>query len=216
MALNWWRLIAPVYSKLRGWPPMRQILQQEQKALYSLLDLSTISAYQSMSDGLALDIGTGSGDSIAALPAAPRVLLDPCFEMVQRAPGTLKMVSRAEHLPFASPAFSFLSAVGVLEYVARPEVMFAEMAHVSRPAAWLLLTSAPRTFPNLLRHLLGARLHLRDDQEVEALASTANWQVQRRCRTFMQSQWLLRLAVRHENHTNDPATLAPLRIARSS
>jgi ubiquinone/menaquinone biosynthesis C-methylase UbiE len=121
-----------------------------------------------------------------------RILLDASFSMLNRATGKTKVVARAESLPFPSNVFSFISAIGLMEYLPQPEKMFAETMRVSKSGAWFLFTSSPKTLANTLRRILGAKLFLRSDEEIAALLTSANFQIVRRSRTVMQSQWLLR------------------------
>jgi ubiquinone/menaquinone biosynthesis C-methylase UbiE len=145
------------------------------------------------SQELGLDLGAGSGDSLLALPNMKRILLDASFFMLTRVTGKTKVVASAESLPFSPDIFSFISAIGLLEYLPQPEKMLAEAIRVSKSNAWFLFTSSPKTLVNTLRRILGAKLFLRGDEEIVALLVSANFQIIRRSRTFMQSQWLVRL-----------------------
>ena len=184
MPSNWWRRIAPVYSRLRRMPVLRYILRHERRALLALLgDVDR-------PEGLALDIGTGPGDTLGALPPGRRVLLDASFAMLRRAAGTMRIVARAEALPFRPLTFSFISAVGVLEYIPRPEILFREAKRVGQPRALLLLTASPPNAPNSLRRCFGTKLYLRPAAEIADLISRAGFSIANRRTTFMQIQWL--------------------------
>jgi len=69
--------------------------------------------------------------------------------------------------------------------------MLAETMRVSKPGARFLFTSSPKTLTNTLRRLLGAKLFLRSDEEIIALLTSAHFQIGRRSRAFMQSQWFV-------------------------
>ena len=120
-----------------------------------------------------------------------RILLDSSFSMLSHAMGKTKVVANAESLPFPSNSFSFISAIGLIEYLPQPEKLLAETMRVSKSGAWFLFTSSPKTLANMCRRLLGAKLFLRDDEEIAALLMAAHFQIVRSSRTFMQSQWLV-------------------------
>lgn len=185
-SVAWWNLLAPVYSFARRLPPFQQILNAERKAI------NRICNEIKFSQELGLDLGVGSGDSLQALPEMKRILIDASFPMLTRATGKTKVVAKAECLPFSSGVFSFISAIGLMEYLPQPEKMFTEATRVSRPGAWLLVTSSPKTLTNKLRRILGAKLFTRSDEEIVVLLARAGLQIERRSRTLLQSQWLVR------------------------
>lgn len=182
---NYWRSVAPLYSRLRLLPPFQQILNAEREALKRICKGITFS------QELALDLGAGSGDSLSVLPSMKRILLDSSFSMLSYAIGKAKVVARAEYFPFPSSTFSFITAIGLMEYLPQPEKMLAEAMRVSKSGSWFLFTSSPKTLANILRRLLGAKLFLRSDEEIAALLTSAHFQIIRRSRLFMQSQWLV-------------------------
>jgi ubiquinone/menaquinone biosynthesis C-methylase UbiE len=182
---TWWRFIAPIYSLARRLPPFQQILNAERESLKRIGEGITFSQEPG------LDLGTGSGDSLLILPPMKRILLDASFSMLAHATGKTKVVARAESLPFPSNVFSFISAIGLIEYLPEPEKMFVEIKRVSKPGTWFLFTSSPKTLANTLRRILGAKLFLRSDEEIDELFSSVNFQIIRRSRTVMQSQWLV-------------------------
>jgi ubiquinone/menaquinone biosynthesis C-methylase UbiE len=114
--------------------------------------------------------------------------------MLTRTPVFIKAVGVGEHLPFHSHRFSFVSAVGLMEYVRQPEQVLAETVRVSRPPARLLVTSSPVTVVNSFRRVFGAKLYLRADEEVAQLLECAGLEILRHSKTLMQSQWLVRIA----------------------
>jgi SAM-dependent methyltransferase len=97
-------------------------------------------------DERALDVGTGAG--ALALALAPRVRevvgVDRVPELLalarERAPANAVFVEGdAEHLPFDDFSFDLACTLRTLHHVARPEVVLAELARVTRPHGRLLV-----------------------------------------------------------------------------
>jgi len=121
-----------------------------------------------------------------------RILLDASFSMLARVTGKTKVVAQAKCLPFSSSVFSFISAIGLIEYLPQPEKMLAETMRVSKPGSWFLFTSSPKTLANTLRRLLGPKLFLRSDEEIVALLTSAHFQIIRHAgRLYKASGWFV-------------------------
>jgi SAM-dependent methyltransferase len=86
-------------------------------------------------------------------------------------------------LPFASSSFDLVLCSWVVEHLAQPEAVFAEVARVLRvgghlvlltPNAWNYVTLAQRLVPGALQHWLTRTIYGRDDKDTFALAYKAN------------------------------------------
>ncbi|NUO79707.1 class I SAM-dependent methyltransferase [candidate division KSB1 bacterium] len=140
-----------------------------------------------------LDIGSGTGDSLALFRASAQLICsDASAAMLRRLSiPNPKLLAHAEALPFAEATFDFVSAIGVLEYVRAATRFFNEAHRVLQPQGYFLFTSAPRVPANYLRTLWGERLYLRDEEEVRDALSATQWRVVAHERTFLQEQWLV-------------------------
>jgi len=189
MKMTSWAWKAPLYSRVRRLPFFKNLLASEQKKLAGLFE------HVPQPVGLHLDVGSGTGDSLSLFQAGKVLIcMDASLAMLRRLPSSPKLLARAEALPFAARTFDFISAIGVLEYVAEAQAFFHEMRRVSQPEAQFIFTFSPPVLPNQIRRLGGERLYLRSAPEIARLSSQAGWQHRGRARTFMQEQWLVQRA----------------------
>ncbi|MDZ7312342.1 MAG: class I SAM-dependent methyltransferase [candidate division KSB1 bacterium] len=183
-----------MYSLARRLPPAKQILHAEQKNLGKLLRQFP------PAPGLHLDLGSGTGDSMRTLPSASkRIAVDAEFSMLARNPAACRVSARAEELPFPTETFTFISAVGVLEYIDRSQVFFSEVKRVLQPAGSFLFTSSPPKLANRLRWLLGERLHFHTAPQIEMMLQISGWRILGHARSWLQEQWLVCHDPRHCN-----------------
>ena len=182
-----WAWKAPLYSFVRTLPPFQNILEAEKKTLARLLALCA------KPPGLHLDIGAGTGDSLALFHRSRQLIcLDASLAMLRRLHASVpKLVANAEALPCAEATFDFVSAIGVLEYVQEAARFFEEAHRVLQPQGYFLFTSAPRVPANYFRTLWGERLYLRSAVKVQAALSAQHWRLIAHERTFLQEQWLV-------------------------
>ncbi len=184
--MSLWAWKAPLYSSLRSLPPFKNFLEAEKTNLTRLLPLLETAPMRH------LDIGSGTGDSLALFHASEQLVCsDASGAMLRRltAPNP-KLIAYAEALPFAEATFDFVSAIGVLEYVQEEARFFHEAHRVLQPQGYFLFTSAPPVPANYLRTLWGERLYLRNAAEVRAALSVTRWRMVAHARTFLQEQWL--------------------------
>jgi ubiquinone/menaquinone biosynthesis C-methylase UbiE len=184
--MTFWRWKAPVYSWVRRLPPFRSILASEKKNLILLL--------QSLPPlpGFHLDLASGTGDTLDALPPADkRIFLDAHFPMLARNPKSCRVVARAEALPFSAQTFIFISAIGLLEYLERVDKFFYEIGRVLQPKGHLIFTSSPPNLGNRLRWLWGEPLYLRPALQVKELLQGQGWRILGHTRSWLQDQWLV-------------------------
>lgn len=180
-----WRIKAPLYSRARRLPPFSLILQQEIKQLARLLQQIDIPIHTH------LDVGSGSGDSLGLFPDyETRVCVDASFAMLQQSPAATKTLARVQCLPFATHTFDFVSAIGLLEYIADTEKFLAEVRRVLQPGGVFLFTSAPPHVANRMRLLLGERLYYLGENQVTMLLHNSGWALRGAGQSWMQQQWL--------------------------
>jgi ubiquinone/menaquinone biosynthesis C-methylase UbiE len=184
---TFWRWKAPVYSFARRLPPFRQILASEYKNLLYLVKRFP------PPQGRYLDLGSGSGDSLQLLPSARmRIALDAEFAMLVRNPALARVIARAEALPFSAHRFTFVSAIGLLEYINESDKFFEEARRVLQVGGYFLFTSSPPTVANRLRWLWGEKLYFLKGTEIKMLLEAHGWRLLGHRRSCLQAQWLAR------------------------
>lgn len=190
MKRSWWHVQSAFYEFLRRLPGAAFCLRQERRRIQNLLDR------MEFRDGLVLDIGSGSGSTLNLLPNVPAIVaLDRCETMLSRirVPGIYRIAGDAGSLPLAANLFSFVSVIGVTEYLPDLQAVIAEIRRVSRPGAFLLIT---RSFPCLLnrfRIVLGHRLFLRKKEPFMNTLSSCGFGCMGQTRSLIQEQGLFRL-----------------------
>jgi ubiquinone/menaquinone biosynthesis C-methylase UbiE len=188
--MTFWRWKAPVYSFARRLPLFRQILTAEQDNLTQLLQPL------SSTPGFHLDAGSGTGDNLSILPfTTQRIVIDVEFSMLARNSASHRMVARVEALPFREKSFSFVSAIGLLEYIEDPKKFFSEVRRVLLPEGYFLFTSSPPNWANRLRVVWGEKLHFYTEKQVGNTLKAEGWKILGHSRSWLQEQWLIRRAV---------------------
>lgn len=181
-----WRWKAPAYSLLRRLPISRQILAAEQKNVSLLLKQFP------PSPGRHLDLGSGTGDSLHILPPEPnRIAVDAEIAMLKRNRSSLRVAARAEALPFPEESFIFISAIGLLEYMAPIEKFFDEARRVLRAGGLFLFTSSQPNAANRLRWFGGDKLYLHGEKKIKVILQKNGWHLLGFNRGLLQEQWLV-------------------------
>ena len=185
--MTFWRWKAPVYSFVRRHLPLfRHLLAAEKNNLARLVQpLPPL-------PGVHLDLGSGAGDHLSILPAAPkRIAVDLESAMLKRNPNSYRLIARAEELPFRDRGFSFVSAIGLLEYLENCDFFFTEVRRVLRANGYFLFTSSPPNWANRMRFIWGAKLHFYSEQRLHDILTTNGWRVMGHERSWLQEQWLV-------------------------
>lgn len=184
--MRFWRWKAPVYSLARRLPLFRKILTAEQDNLTKLLQ------QLSSTPGIHLDAGSGTGDNLSILPfTTQRIVVDVEFAMLARNPASHRMVARVEALPFREKSFSFVSAIGLLEYIEDSGKFFNEIRRVLQPEGYFLFTSSPPNWANRLRVVLGEKLRFYTEEQVGNTLKARGWKILGHSRSWLQEQWLI-------------------------
>ena len=160
--MNIWNLKAYIYQKARQLPGFSHILNAETDNLKKLLnDLKP--------DSL-LDIGVGTGATLSIYDEDMIIYgIDFSFKMLKQVrmhhPDLTGIQANACQLPLQKKSFSFISAIGLTEYLPDLTVFFEEVDMILKPEGYLLITFAPNTFFNYLRLAWGSRLFLQSEKE---------------------------------------------------
>jgi ubiquinone/menaquinone biosynthesis C-methylase UbiE len=185
--MTFWRWKAPAYSLLRRLPVSRQILASEQKNVSLLLQQFP------PWPGRHLDLGSGTGDCLNILPPEPkRIAVDAEIAMLQRNPSSWRVAARAEALPFPDELFVFVSAIGLLEYIAPVESFLSEVRRILRPGGLFLFTSSQPNLANRLRWFWGDKLYFLAEEKIKMILQENDWRLLGFNRSLLQEQWLAR------------------------
>jgi len=184
--MTFWRWKAPVYSFARRLPLFCHLLEAEKNNLAKLVrQLPSL-------PGVHLDLGSGTGDHLSILPVAPkRLLVDFDFDMLKRNANAHRAIARAEQLPFCNQSFSFVSAIGLLEYLNGGDFFLNEVRRVLQPEGYFLFTSSPPNWANWMRFMWGEKLYFYSEQRLRDILTTAGWRVIGHERSWLQEQWLV-------------------------
>lgn len=186
--MNLWNAKAAIYDGVRRLPGLRAIHHRELRHLQRLLAPGqSVDAH--------LDLGSGTGAALAVLPDAQRrVLADLAPAMLlrcrQRHAGAVVLLDASRQLPFAAASFDLITAIGLVEYLQQPAVLFAEAARVCRPGGRLLVTTSPPGVFTWLRAVTGTLARGLAPAEVEVSLATSGWDVVARHASLFQQQWL--------------------------
>ncbi|MBN1780916.1 methyltransferase domain-containing protein [bacterium] len=186
-----WSVKAGIYDRARSLPGLKKILIKEKRHLSELLpesagQLKTI-----------VDLGTGTGSSLDVFPGGvPVVAVDRSIAMlrqaVKRNPDLAAIVADIQTLPFKNSSVPFCTCVGVSEYIPERVSLLAEIHRVLEPSGYLLFTAAPRSFPNVLRLILGHRLTLYPAQPWRNLVEKSGFRLVDGRRSLLQIQLLIK------------------------
>jgi ubiquinone/menaquinone biosynthesis C-methylase UbiE len=191
-----WDIKATAYHGLRRIPGVGWILDQEKKNLRSLVSLA------GPLPGLLVDAGTGAGSTLDVFPPGASVVgLDRSAAMLKRARARRDIPAAAADamaLPLRDRSVSFLSLIGVAEYLPDPGAFLLEAGRVLKPGGFLLLTVSPEGPLNRVRTLLGHRLFLARPGEWETRLAASGFTVKGKTRSLLQVQILCQMPERRD------------------
>ncbi len=187
--MNLWEFKAGFYDSARRLFPFNLILSKESANLKNLLSKIDVG------DGKILDVGTGTGTSLAFWGESAQLFaLDSSFNMINKA--KLKgrknlIVGDALALPIKSDYFNLITAIGLLEYQKKKIELLKEFQRILIPTGCLLLTYSHSGLLNFLRFLGGQRIYLLSSAEFNRLIKKIDLTYLDKKHSLIQRQVLL-------------------------
>ncbi len=190
--MNLWDFCAPFYNWLRKPWPLSRVLQRETESLRALLSRVKLNG------AVVVDIGCGAGHSLQLLDgtATRRIGIDQSPNMARITRNKLKVqviTAAAEQLPLKALSIDLFLAIGVIEYLSDPSLLFQQMAGAGKPGCYVLATSSPQGVFSQLRLLTGIKLYPREAEEILASVSRLSFQVIDQKRFWSQDAFLFRM-----------------------
>jgi len=186
--INLWNLKAGFYSLVRDFFIFRWILDKERKNLKFLMNRVNISK------PMILDIGTGSGSTLAILKKGSTPIgLDISLNMLRRVKTKFSipvLAGDVHFLPFSNNTFCLISAIGLTEYLPDITTFLISVQRVILKKGYFLVTISQPNLPNLLRNILGNRIYPLQMPVWEKKAREAGFTLIDRTKTLMQVQYL--------------------------
>ena len=184
-----WKIHSKIYPLLRKIFPANLYFKEECDAIAGLLSLIQ------ETPKTALDIGTGTGDSLFLLNNVERrVLLDHSLSMLSKLKpraADRRVIGNAEDLPVRAGHFDLISCIGLSEYVVSKENLLREVFQAVKSGGHALITFSPRSRHSRLRNLLGKRIYPFSESEAIDLIAAQGFYVARNSKTRLQIQYLL-------------------------
>ncbi|MDZ7724023.1 MAG: class I SAM-dependent methyltransferase [candidate division KSB1 bacterium] len=185
--MDLWAVKSIFYSN-RTLPFVSRILVREKQNLRELILAAD------PDKGLMLDVGTGLGHTLDVLPVSKETIcLDASKSMLKKLRSRRDnrlLCADAVRLPFQHASFSFVSCIGVCEYVPDIYTLFQSLNRVLVSGGFLLITSAPDNFWSACRGLLGPSLFTMTSEEFIYTAGTSGLELLHDRRSMMQNQFL--------------------------
>ena len=189
--MDFWSIKAKFYSRFRTFILVRWILLRETRNLKKLL------AQENLQPHLGIDIGIGSGTSLDTFPENMTVVgVDRSLDMMKRIPSgrvLIRVVGDARELPFHNEGISFISAIGLTEYLMDKQTFLDEVKRILSNRGYFLVTIARPNILNVLRHLLGNRIHTIDFIVWERMTQNRGFICLGHEKTLLQEQFLYQI-----------------------
>ena len=155
--MNLWNIKANFYRAMRSFFIIKGIFRQETINLQTLLDKA------GLHPRMVLDLGTGVGSSLKIYKDDCVVIgMDRSLSMIQKC-RTLRnfagLIGDTYCLPFRDGSVSFVSAVGLTEYLRNKGLFLDEVKRILSKGGHFLVTTTQPNILNALRCLLGHRLY---------------------------------------------------------
>ena len=189
--MDFWNFKAKFYSQGRSFFLFRWILDRETRKLKNLL------ANENLRPPRVLDIGVGTGLSLDVFPENMTVVgLDRSLDMMKRIPSDrvlIRVVGDAHELPFEDESISFISAIGLTEYLTDKHTFLDEVKRILSKRGYFLVTIARPNILNILRNFLGNRIYTVDFAIWERLTKNKGFICLGHAKTLLQEQFLYQI-----------------------
>ena len=184
-----WDLRAHVYDWFRRPWPLNDILQRETRNIRALLNAVTLQPA-----AVVLDMGCGVGHSSGLVSARFLIALDRSPQMVRKTrqkTGVVAVVAKAEQVPIKAGAIDLFLAVGLTEYLKKPDRLFSQLAFAGKQNCYAVVTFSPPNLFTFLRIFLGTRIYPRRPDRIYSLCQKYGFAVLAEKHFFTQTAFLL-------------------------
>ena len=141
------------------------------------------------------DLGTGSGNMLSCLTTdVDKFGFDLNHAMLRYAKdrsGARFIQCDVRHLPLKDGCGDVMLLIGVMEYIHNPDDVFSEFRRVAARGSHVIFTFTQRNFMNVLRNVLGHRVHTMKLDEIEEKVSDYGFRVIHSVRLKLQTQLLI-------------------------
>lgn len=185
--MNLWNVQSSFYNFLRSLPGIRTFYQKEINNCKTLLGKIKLPE-------TVLDLGTGTGSSLSIFPPKIQICLDSSLPMLQKIRGNegyLKINGDASLLPIKKASVSFISAIGLTEYIKNKSECLKQINTCLTPNGFLLITISHPCFLNKLRNLTGHPIHTISEADWERLLTQNGFKNCGKTPSPLQTQYLL-------------------------
>jgi len=184
-----WDVTSVLYRWFRQLFPFRQILDQENAKLASLLESAR------PTDKSVVDIGIGVGNVVPYLERSRTIIgVDVSAAMLHRVRHSFPHVhlarADASSLPLKSSSVELVTAIGLIEYVKFVDIFFSEVAAALREKGHLIVTFSPKGIFARGRQVLGHVIYTRSLDEIMVIAAANRLDVIAHSASLMQIQVL--------------------------
>ena len=161
------------------------------------MNLQTLLDKADLHPRMVLDLGTGVGSSLKIYKNECTVIgIDRALSMIQKC-RTLRtftgLIGDTYCLPFRDDSVSFISAIGLTEYLKNKGLFLDEVKRILSKGGYLLVTTSPPHILNALRFLLGHRLYLVQTGAWMAMTGQRGFTCLGKDDSIIQKQFLFRV-----------------------
>ncbi|MBD3288100.1 methyltransferase domain-containing protein [candidate division KSB1 bacterium] len=185
-----WDIKAWLYARFRRVFPFGKILDDENRALKSLL------AQIPLTRGVVIDLGTGTGNALDIVPADfVRIGLDSNFEMLKFAKQQISgyyIQSDILNAALKSDSADILIMCGVWEYIKNRAFLVSEILRIIKRNGYAVMTYSPPKPLTSLRILLGLKIYPIAEERMYEYLNVNGLKIMALRRCMLQHQILIK------------------------
>lgn len=199
--MNIWNLKSILYHYFRESFPFKQILDAENSNFRKLLQAVPFHP------GVVVDIGSGTGNILKQVTsfwgeASERQIIlavDRACKMIQLISKTgvaCPLIADACLLPIKNETSDLVCAIGITEYLSDLELFIREVARISKPGAWIVVSVSPQNLFFYLRKLHLSALYVHSAESILEIMENQGFALEKQSKTLMQTQFLFQKSIR--------------------